>query len=496
MIVLIKHTRAYCEDRAVMEASRYILKIFYCYAREDKAFREELETHLFGLRRQQLITTWSDREIDPGMEWGKEIDTHLNASHLILLLVSPNFLASDYCYGIEMKRALERHEAGDVRVVPIIIRPVYWQDAPFSKLQVLPTSAKPISLWSNRDNAWLDVVKGIREVIKKLQISLMKKENQLKRDLVEEGMKLLEQERYEEALTKFDKTIALDKEYEWAIAQRGEGYRLMKRYEEALADFDRAIELNNEESWNFTHRGTTYREIERYEEALADFDRAIEPDDKNAWAIAGRGDTYRLMKRYEEALADFDRAIELDDENAWAIASRGDTYREMERYEEALADFDKAITLESKEAWIIASRGEVYLLTKRYEEALADFDRAIALDKMDEWWWYNRALTNLLTFNMYNFFLDIKSALDIALNRIQQNTGNYAIAFNAALIQLVSGQFQGAEARYTDLITNCPAIYSLQDAARDLANFLEIQPKHELARKIHDGLQKRIDELK
>src|SRR6266550_9148932 len=150
-------------------ASTKPLKLFYCYAHEDKALRDELDNHLSLLKRQQQITSWYDREILPGVNWEKVIDTQLNSAHIILLLVSASFLASDYCYGIEMKQALERHIAGIARVIPIILRRVDWEDAPFSELQVLPTDAKPVTQWQDRDEAFWDITQGIRKSIKELQ---------------------------------------------------------------------------------------------------------------------------------------------------------------------------------------------------------------------------------------------------------------------------------------------------------------------------------------
>src|SRR5436305_364221 len=152
------------------------LKLFYCYAREDKALRDELDNHLSLLKRQHEITSWSDREISPGTVWEKKIDAQLNSAHIILLLVSAAFLASDYCYGVEMKRALERHEAGTARVIPIILRRVYWEGAPFSKLQVLPTDAKPVTQWQDRDEAFWDVTVGISKAVKELRDLLKAKE--------------------------------------------------------------------------------------------------------------------------------------------------------------------------------------------------------------------------------------------------------------------------------------------------------------------------------
>lgn len=147
------------------------IHVFISYVHEDERLRKKLETHLGLLQHEGLITTWHDRNITAGTEWMSEIHDHLNASQIILLLVSAPFLASDYCYSIEMARALERHEKGDACVIPIILRPVDWARAPFSKLQALPTNAHPVTSreWQNVDAALTDVLQGIRRVIQGLQ---------------------------------------------------------------------------------------------------------------------------------------------------------------------------------------------------------------------------------------------------------------------------------------------------------------------------------------
>jgi TIR domain len=134
-----------------MPGSPTPVEIFYSYAHEDEVFRTTLEKHLSLLQRQGVITAWHDRHIVPGTDWAQIIDEHLERASIILLLVSADFLASDYCYGVEMKRALERHQAEEAHVVPILLRPVDWKGAPFAHLQSLPTDAKPITTWSNQD---------------------------------------------------------------------------------------------------------------------------------------------------------------------------------------------------------------------------------------------------------------------------------------------------------------------------------------------------------
>src|SRR5947209_7093010 len=107
-----------------MPSSSSPVEVFYSYAHKDESFRVKLETHLSLLRRQGLISTWHDRHILPGADWAQAIDTHLEQASVILLLISADFLASDYCYGLEMTRALERDQAKEARVIPIVLRPV------------------------------------------------------------------------------------------------------------------------------------------------------------------------------------------------------------------------------------------------------------------------------------------------------------------------------------------------------------------------------------
>lgn len=147
----------------------HTVDIFCSYAHKDENFRLKLEKHLSVLKNLGEIRFWSDRKISAGSEWKKQIDSHLNSSQIILLLVSPDFLASEYITSIELKQAMERHETEDARVIPVILRPCHWEKAPFGKLQGLPKEGKPVTQWRNKDEAFLDVVKGILSVVEALQ---------------------------------------------------------------------------------------------------------------------------------------------------------------------------------------------------------------------------------------------------------------------------------------------------------------------------------------
>lgn len=145
------------------------MEVFFSYSHQDEGLRNELEKHLSVLRRQGVIDIWTDHRIGPGEEIGGEIDRHLESADIVLLLVSPDFLNSDYCYDIEMKRAMERHERGEARVVPVILRPCDWQSAPFGGLKALPTDGKPVTRHQSLDDAFLEVARAIRGIAQQLR---------------------------------------------------------------------------------------------------------------------------------------------------------------------------------------------------------------------------------------------------------------------------------------------------------------------------------------
>lgn len=146
------------------------IEIFCCYAREDRELLLLCRKHLNVLERRDLITVWSDVDINGGEEWEKEIEKHLNSAHIILLFISSDFMQSDYCYSKEMMRAIERHETGEAIVIPILLRPLLFDGAPFAKLQMLPANAEPVTSrnWHTPDEAFSDVAKGIAKQVNSL----------------------------------------------------------------------------------------------------------------------------------------------------------------------------------------------------------------------------------------------------------------------------------------------------------------------------------------
>lgn len=154
--------------KSLQEVKTNPVSLFISYSHKDQELRDELEKHLAVLKRLGVIATWHDRQIAAGIQWQGAIDTNLLSAQVILLLVSPDFIASDYCYDVEVKCAMQRHEASQARVTPIILRRVMWDQAPFAKLQALPTDAKPVTAWEDRDAAFENIARGIRVVIESI----------------------------------------------------------------------------------------------------------------------------------------------------------------------------------------------------------------------------------------------------------------------------------------------------------------------------------------
>ena len=140
-------------------------KVFISYSHRDETFKDELDVHLSALKRSGLVDVWHDRRIDAGTDWDDSIRAELEAADIILLLVSASFLASEYVWQVEIGRAMERHRAREARVVPVFIRACDMKGMPFEGIQGLPRDARPVAAFADRDEAYLQIVKGLRAVL-------------------------------------------------------------------------------------------------------------------------------------------------------------------------------------------------------------------------------------------------------------------------------------------------------------------------------------------
>jgi len=149
------------------DPDRRPIALFYSYSHRDEHLRDDLERHLTPLKHARLISEWHDRRITLGETWEGEINQYLDTADIILLLVSASFIASEYCWNTEMKRALERHESGQATIIPVILRPCLWQETPLGRFQAVPTDGRPVTTWPDQDQAFTEIAEAIRKTITK-----------------------------------------------------------------------------------------------------------------------------------------------------------------------------------------------------------------------------------------------------------------------------------------------------------------------------------------
>lgn len=145
-----------------------MIRVFLSYSHVDDNYRNELQKHLISLQHQGIVETWHDRRIGAGEEWAGRIDDELNRADIILLLISSDFIASRYCYDLEMTQALARHNLGEAVVIPVILRSCHWTGLPFGKLQAATKEGKPVEKYLSFDDAFLEITQNIEAVAKRL----------------------------------------------------------------------------------------------------------------------------------------------------------------------------------------------------------------------------------------------------------------------------------------------------------------------------------------
>lgn len=287
-----------------------VVKIFWSYAHEDKSHRDELEKHLAALKHSGQIQIWYDRDIQPGEIWEKKIEKHLSAADLILPLISHDFIASDYCWSVEMQHAMQKYRNGEAHVVPILLSPCDYKGTLISHLEVLPTGGKAVTLWPRRQEAYLDVVKNIRALVENLLAQ------------------------------------------KWKVV--GDTHYDQQHYMQALSAYEEAIQLNPRLLPVSIRVGELLLYFKRFEEALVAYDQSIQLDPKNPYLYKGKGEVLCGLKLFEEAIVAYDRAVELKPGFGLAYLERGKALdaRALQAYEvyKLLAEqsYEKARNLESK----------------------------------------------------------------------------------------------------------------------------------------------------
>ena len=248
------------------------IKIFYSYAHKDEALLQRLLTHLTALRRQAYIVDFYDRLIQAGQQWEPTIDRELHAAHIILLLISADYLASDYCVDVQMPVALRRAIVGEAVVIPIIMRPVHWMDSPINILAPLPTEGKPASSWENLDAAFYDIAEGIRKVVLSLATRL---QQETKEQLILEGEKYYHAHDYDAALALYKHALSIDPKDEFVSSFIGRILIQLERYEDALNVYEDLLRLSSTAS-AYLFKGVALQHLGRLTDALNAYQKARE----------------------------------------------------------------------------------------------------------------------------------------------------------------------------------------------------------------------------
>jgi len=348
--------------------------VFYSYAKEDAVWRDELEKHLSIMQRNNQIAGWDKRDIQAGVDWREEVDEHLNAAQIILLLISPDFLASEYCYCVEMARAIERHTNGEARVIPILLRPVEIKDASFSYLKRLPSNDIPVTSWANKDEAFLDIAKGIRTVVERFLA-------RPKDYWLALGQNYNTARQYKLALSAFEHALHLDPRYASAYRGKGDALYNLKNYDEALEAYNIALRFDPTHARIHCNVGDILRRRGQYEDALAAYKQALHLDPKNAESYQGKGSILYSMGRYKEALAAYRKAIKFNPEFAASFHNYGRTLYRLGEYEDSLTALNQALALQPDFKQAYLSRADVFEQFGRIAEAQTD--RAYA-ENIDE----------------------------------------------------------------------------------------------------------------
>lgn len=374
-------------------ASARALEIFYSYTHEDEELREELIKHLSQLRRDGVIKNWHDREITAGSEWKDQIDAHLESADIILLLISADFIHSDYCYDIEMKRALERHNNKEARVIPIILRPVDWQGAPFGKLQCLPKDARPVTRWEDQDEAFLDISQGIRKAAaeirgagtdvsiphpnsippshlplakgeerrgRKRQLPVLRLQRYWRWVLIVTGLLILG------AVSGF---IYYDK-FEQHFSD-GRYFLNIGRYAEAKQAFQQALDLLviSSEAQLGLEKASVFDQSDRevIERNLKQLEKK-NPTDSDVQVLLGK--FYAAQNELSTAIQHYQSAKELDPNAAEAYFGLGVVYDLQGKSSEAMEMSEEAVNISGSSPRYVNNLAYLYAQQKNYDEAL------------------------------------------------------------------------------------------------------------------------------
>ncbi|WP_141699829.1 tetratricopeptide repeat protein, partial [Nostoc sp. KVJ20] len=422
------------------------IEVFISYHQEDEELREELEKHLATLLREQTITSWHKREIIAGQEFQDEINKYLKRAGLILLLVSPDFIASDYHWTVEVTRALEQNAAGKARVIPVLLRHADWDNPPIDKLSPLPSNRKPIKSWSDRDEAFLEVIKGIRQEVALLVASSnysppkdssanqkplalkpatdnasSQPNNQIQTDLTLELPLSIAELTYgtEKKIALDDGSITVTVPSGFSPGkklrvrgkgklnpitnQRGDLYLKVvsiQKVEVSLEDYQQKLRRYEQELIKVLQR--EYPLSEHSREGLKNYQQMLKLGDEDVTqleeqviaqeqekrqdkvtSLINEADRLHEAKKFEEAAVKYKAALRLDPNSIIAHNKLGIALYDQGKLEQAIAAFQRALQIDPNYANAHNNLGNVLHAQGKLEQAIAAFQRALQIDPND-----------------------------------------------------------------------------------------------------------------
>ncbi|MEH2207255.1 MAG: tetratricopeptide repeat protein, partial [Nostoc sp.] len=419
------------------------IEVFISYHQKDEELREELERHLVTLLREKLITSWHKREIIAGQEFQDEINKHLKRAGLILLLVSPDFIASEYHWTVEVTRALEQNAAGKARVIPVLLRYADWDNPPIDKLSPLPSNRKPIKSWNDRDEAFLEVVKGIRQEVARLVASSnysppkdssanqkplalkpatdnapSQPNNQIQTDLTLELPLSIAELTYGT-----EKKIALDDgsitvtvpsgfspgkklrvrgkgKLNSITNQRGDLYLKVvsvQKIEVSLEDYQQKLRRFEQELIKVLQR--EYPLSEHSREGLKNYQQMLKLRDEDitlleeqviaqeqekrqdkVTSLINEADRFSEAKKFEEAAVKYKAALRLDPNSIIAHNNLGNALSDQGKLEEAIAAYQEALQIDPNFAIAHYNLGLALYGEGKLSEAIAAYQEALQID--------------------------------------------------------------------------------------------------------------------
>jgi tetratricopeptide (TPR) repeat protein len=318
--------------------------VFISYAHSDQGLREKLEAHLGALKRRGDISVWSDQHIDPGTPSQDAFKSHLQEAHFILLLISPDFLTSEYCT-VSMKDALEREKHREAVVIPIILHPCDWKKTALAQLEALPKNHRPITTWKDLDDAFYHVAKELRYLVDNLLVNTWN----------DQGNEAERGKQYDEALRNFE-NILHRKPSVAATICTGNVLNDLMRYEEALHLYDRQREASNPEAtpFNIQRISANSGDYERklYAEALQVYEHIFQqsPSSRSPSPWTGlRQDDLPVLtaESGRPILSRLHQAIQHNPVNPFLYHLKGNVFFQLAQYQAALGAYEQAVHLQT-----------------------------------------------------------------------------------------------------------------------------------------------------